>query len=625
MRAGTQSRTHRLETGAWAASAEQPEAIGGRFNLVVEAVGGEQGGGRAESLLDGVTLDAWGVFVGQALGDLVEEQPSEFRAGTACGFIAIQCHDFVDKPPGQADVMVGEQFRTGLSEREGVLRAADAASYLYDAHIPVAHQNIEVTAHRCARQPEGMREVFDRHTVAMPEDVQDCFPAAFEPPCHCHHIEHMRGTASPSTFRAFHANNQTTICRAPRYDRSAMADRIYLDHASTTPPDPRVVDAMLTYLRERWYNPSSIYVEAQQARAAINDARAVVASAIGALPEEIIFTSGGSESDSLAIRGVLEASKARGRHFITCAVEHHAVLDTAEQLGRDGAAQVTIVGVGMDGRVDPAVVAAAVRDDTVLVSIMHANNEVGAINDIAEIAKRVHARNAHAMVHTDAVQSASHMGVNVHALGVDLLTLTGHKFYGPRGAGVLYARSGTPLAPQIIGGGQEKDRRAGTENTAALVGLAEAIRIAAAQREADIIHERTLQQRLIEELPKRIPLAGITGPRNLDHRLPGSASFVIAFVEGESILLALDLAGVAASSGSACTTGSVEPSHVLVAMGVPPALARGSLRFTFGRQNTEADVDRLLEVLPPIVQRMRALSPMPVTEPPADYLPWLAS
>ncbi len=402
-----------------------------------------------------------------------------------------------------------------------------------------------------------------------------------------------------------------------------MADRIYLDHAATTPPDTRVVEAMLPYLREHWHNPSSIYIEAQHARRAIDEARETVAASIGALPEEVVFTSGGSESDSLALRGVLAATSARGRHLVTSAIEHHAVLDTVEQLQRDGAI-VTVAGVGSDGRVDPAEVEAAVRDDTVLVSIMHANNEVGAINDIAEIARRVHAKNPHTAVHTDAVQSAAHLGVHVGHLGVDLLTLTAHKLYGPRGAGILYVRSGTPLAPQILGGGQEGSRRAGTENTAAIVGLAEAMRLAEGQRAADIIRERHLQQRLIEELPRRIPMLGITGPRDLDQRLPGSVSVVVAFVEGESILLALDLAGVAASSGSACTTGSVEPSHVLVAMGVPPELARGSLRFTLGRMNTDADVDRLLEVLPPIVQRMRALSPIPISEPPAEYTPWLA-
>lgn len=400
--------------------------------------------------------------------------------------------------------------------------------------------------------------------------------------------------------------------------------RIYLDHAATTPPDPAVVEAMLPFLTTAWHNPSSIYVEAQEARRAIDEARASVARHLGARAEEIVFTSGGSEADNLALRGVLTATRQRGRHLVISAVEHHAILDPADQLERDGLAEVTRVAPGPDGRVHPSAVEAAVRDDTVLVSIMHANNEVGAINDIAEIARRVHAKNPHTAVHTDAVQSAAHLGVHVGHLGVDLLTLTAHKLYGPRGAGILYVRSGTPLAPQILGGGQEGSRRAGTENTAAIVGLAEAMRLAEGQRAADIIRERHLQQRLIEELPRRIPMLGITGPRDLGQRLPGSVSVVAAFVEGESILLALDLAGVAASSGSACTTGSVEPSHVLVAMGVPPELARGSLRFTLGRMNTDADVDRLLEVLPPIVQRMRALSPIPISEPPAEYTPWLA-
>ena len=405
----------------------------------------------------------------------------------------------------------------------------------------------------------------------------------------------------------------------------AAADRrVYLDHAATTPPAPEVVEAMLPYLRERWHNPSSIYVEAQQARQAIDEARATVAASIGASPEELVFTSGGSESDSLALRGALTAGHARGRHLITTAVEHHAVLDTAEQLEREGA-EVTILGVDAEGRVDPADVEGAVRDDTVLVSAMHANNEVGALNDIAEISRRVHAKNPRTLVHSDAVQSAAHLGVSVDRLGVDLLTLTAHKLYGPRGAGALYMRSGTPLVPQILGGGQEHGRRAGTENTPAIAGFAEAVRIAQERREADLGHERALQQRLIEELPRRVPMLGVTGPRDLDARLPGNVSVLVAFVEGESILLALDLAGIAASSGSACTTGSVEPSHVLVAMGVPPELARGSLRLTLGRDNTEDDVDRLLEVLPGVVERMRALSPVPVTEVPLEWLPWLAN
>ena len=414
----------------------------------------------------------------------------------------------------------------------------------------------------------------------------------------------------------------------------ASDGRVYLDHAATTPLDAGVLEAMLPYLRERWHNPSSIYVEAQAARRAIDEARDTVADAIGAAPEEVLFTSGGSEANALALRGVLEASRARGRHIVTSAAEHHSVLDAAEQLERLGDAEVTIVGVDGEGRVDPAAVAEAVRDDTVLVSVMHANNEVGAINDIARIATAVRERAPRAVVHTDAVQSTAHCGpgggglyaggVEVGRLGVDLLTLTGHKLYGPRGAAALYVRAGTPLSPQILGGAQERRLRAGTEDTPAIVGLAAAIRLAAERREADLVRERALQQRLLDELPRRVPMLAITGPRELEERLPGSVSCVVGFVEGESILLALDLAGIAASSGSACTTGSVEPSHVLLAMGVPPELARGSLRFTLGRGNDEADVEKLLDALPPIVERLRALSPVPTTEPPEEWRPWLA-
>lgn len=401
-----------------------------------------------------------------------------------------------------------------------------------------------------------------------------------------------------------------------------MPGRSYFDHAATTPPDARVIEAMLPYFREQWHNPSSIYVEAQAARRAIDLARDEVARLLGARAEEIVFTSGGSEANSLALRGVAAASAHRGRHLVTTSVEHHAVLDAMEQLGREGY-EVTLVDVDAEGCVAPEAIAAAVRDDTTLVSVMHANNEVGALNDLASIASAVHARNPRTVVHTDAVQSAAHLQLDVDRLGVDLLTMTAHKLYGPRGAGVLYARAGTPLQPQIIGGGQERDRRAGTENTAAIVGLAAAMRIAHEERESDLARDRYLQERLLAELPRRVPMLGITGPRALERRLPGSVSVVIAFVEGESILLALDLAGIAASSGSACTTGSAEPSHVLVAMGVPPDLARGSLRLTLGRLTSDADVDRLLEVLPPIVERMRALSPTPAHAPPHDWAPWL--
>jgi len=420
----------------------------------------------------------------------------------------------------------------------------------------------------------------------------------------------------------------TTPDVTPTPDQPARLDhRIYLDHAATTPPDPAVIEAMLPYLTAHWHNPSSIYVEAQHTRRAIDQARTTVAHHIGATPDEIIFTSGGSESDTLALRGVLAATRRRVSpsvpHLITSATEHHAVLDTVEQLQRDGLADVTLIAPGPDGRINPTHVAAAVRADTVLVSVMHANNEIGALNDIAAIAQQVRAVNPRTLIHTDAVQTVAHLGVHVDQLGVDLLTFTAHKLYGPRGVGALYVRIGTPLQPQIIGGGQEDRRRAGTENTSAIVGFATALQLAADRREADLIHERTLQQRLIDELPKLIPTSAIAGTKNLDHRLPGNVAALIGFVEGESILVALDLAGIAASSGSACTTGSVEPSHVLTAIGIPDDLARGSLRFTFGRGNTTEDVDRLLQTLPPIVQRLRALSPLPITEPPPDWLPWL--
>jgi cysteine desulfurase len=399
--------------------------------------------------------------------------------------------------------------------------------------------------------------------------------------------------------------------------------RIYLDHAATTPPDPQVVEAMLPYLTERWHNPSSIYVEAQAARRALDESRATVAALIGASADEVVFTSGGTESNNLALRGVLSARRRHGNHLVTTSVEHHAILDPAEQLEREGLAEVTIVEVEPDGHVEPSAVAEAIRDDTVLVSVMHANNEVGAVNDIAAIADAVRERNPSAVVHTDAVQSAAHLGVHVDRLGVDLMTLTAHKLYGPRGAAALYVRSGTPLQGINLGGGQERQLRSGTENTAAVVGFAVAMALAAERRETDLSHERALQQRLIEELPRRVPMLGITGPRDVEARLPGNVSCVVGFIEGESILLALDLAGIAASSGSACTTGSVEPSHVLLGMGVPDDLARGSLRFSLGRQNDEADVDRLLAVLPAIVERLRALSPIPIDQPPPSWLPWL--
>lgn len=401
--------------------------------------------------------------------------------------------------------------------------------------------------------------------------------------------------------------------------------RIYIDHAATTPPDPLVIEAMLPYLTQYWQNPSSIYVEAQATRQAIDQSRNKIADLIGAQPSEIIFTSGGTESNTLALRGVIAASQLSDKHIVSSATEHHAILDTLEQIELENLANISIIEVDKLGQVNPGEVKKAITNDTVLVTIMHANNEVGTINDIAQIAHEIREVNPNTLFHTDAVQSMAHLGANTKELDVDLLTFTGHKMYGPRGAGCLYVRNGTPLQAQIVGGGQEERRRAGTEDTAAIVGLAKALELTIDRRESDIAHEQKLQNLLLSKLPMYIPFSGATGPLNNSERLPGHASFVIGFVEGESILVALDLAGFAASSGSACTTGSIEPSHVLLGMGIPEDLARGSLRFSFGRNNSEEDVNDLLEILPVIVQKLRSLSPLNNSSLPHGWEKWLGN
>jgi cysteine desulfurase len=382
-----------------------------------------------------------------------------------------------------------------------------------------------------------------------------------------------------------------------------------------------VLEAMMPYLTTEWHNPSSIYIESQGTRRSIDSAREKISSIIGSHPDEILFTSGGSESDNLALRGVLEARRGLGKHVITSAGEHHAVLDPLEQLERSGVADVTRLPLQRDGTVSASDVKNNLREDTVLISIMHANNEVGAITNISEITSLAKGYNDRIIVHTDAVQSMAHLPITIDNLAADLITFTAHKMYGPRGAGALYIKSGTPLAGQIIGGGQENSLRAGTENTAAIVGFATALEISSQQRDRDLANERALQKMLISELPRRIPYLGITGPRDLDKRLPGHVSCVVGFVEGESILLALDLAGIAASSGSACTTGSIEPSHVLTAMGVPQDLARGSLRLSFGRNSSVDDAQELLLKLPKVIERLRALSPN-IMEPSPDWTEW---
>ena len=391
--------------------------------------------------------------------------------------------------------------------------------------------------------------------------------------------------------------------------------RIYLDHAATTPPDPRVVAAMLPFLTNAWGNPSSIYAEAREARKGLDAARRTVASILGCKPNEIVFTSGGTEADNLAIRGVIDAVRRRGPvggpvrdHVITTAIEHHAILHTCDALEADGL-RVTRLPVDGEGFVDLEALRAALDEQTALVSIMYANNEVGTIEPIAEIARIVHEHDPRIVVHTDAVQAAGALSIDVERLGVDLLSIAAHKIYGPKGVGALYVRARTPFVAQTLGGSQERDRRAGTENVAGIAGLARALRIAQDEMASRNEHLIVMRDRLLDEVPRRVPATMITGPLDRARRLPNSASFAFEHVEGEAVLLQLDLDGVAASSGSACTTASLEPSHVLVALEVRDAYLRGSLRLTLGTGNTMADIERLLDVLPPAVARIRGLAP----------------
>lgn len=385
--------------------------------------------------------------------------------------------------------------------------------------------------------------------------------------------------------------------------------RIYLDHAATTPPDPRVVEAMLPMLTSFWGNPSSIYLEGQEARRAVDSARKVCADLLGAVPKEIVFTGGGTESDNAAIRGAAFAQRERGRgnHIITTSIEHHAVLHTVEQLEREGF-RATYVPVDREGFVNLAALERAVGPETTVISVMAANNEVGTIQPIADVSRIAKAKNPQVVVHTDAVQAAGAIDLSPAKLGVDLLSIAAHKIYGPKGVGLLYIKNRTPWQPMLLGGSQEKERRAGTENVAGIVGLATAMQIAWDESESRNAHSRKLRDRLLYELPERIPNTVITGPTDPDRRLSNNFSCCFQNVEGESVLLALDMADIAASSGSACTTGALEPSHVLTAMGIDADLAHASLRLTVGASNTDADIDRVLNRLPEIVARLRSLA-----------------
>jgi cysteine desulfurase len=380
--------------------------------------------------------------------------------------------------------------------------------------------------------------------------------------------------------------------------------RIYLDHNATTPMDPQVADRMAQAMRDTWGNPSSIHHFGQQAKAALDLARGEVGSLIGAEASEIIFTAGGTEADNLAIRGAADALEPSGRkHLVVSAIEHEAVLNTAKALQRRGW-RVTIVPVDSTGIVSVDRMREAIADDTALVSVMHANNEIGTIQPVAEIAAIAHERGA--LMHTDAVQSAGKIAVDVRALGVDMLSIAAHKFYGPKGAGALWVRRGVRLISPLTGGRQERSRRAGTENVPALVGLGAAASLAARKWPAEGPRLAALRDRLEAGIAASISGADRNGAAS--PRVPNTCNLSIDRVESESMLIGLDLAGIAVSSGSACSSGTLEPSHVLKAMGLPHARTLGSIRFSLGASNTEADVDRVLEALPPLVEKLRSLT-----------------
>ena len=384
-----------------------------------------------------------------------------------------------------------------------------------------------------------------------------------------------------------------------------MSRFLYADHAATTALSPRALEAMTPYFRDAYGNPSSLYTFGQQAKSDLDAARAEVARCLNAKPEEIFFTSGGTESDNWALKAVAELRGGKGRHIITSAIEHHAILHTLEHLEKALGFSVTYLPVDSLGRVDPQAVKAAIRPDTILITVMAANNEIGTIEPIAEIGAI--AREAGVLFHTDAVQAVGHIPVDVSAWNCDMLSLSGHKFHGPRGVGALYVRRVLRLPPLIHGGGQEKGRRSGTENVAGAVGLAAALREAVDGLEARSVLLAARRDRLIEGLT-RLPCSRLTG--DPVHRLPGTASFVFEGVEGEALLLHLDAKGICASSGSACSSASLDPSHVLLAIGLPHEVAHGSLRLSLGEENTDEDVDYLLQAVPEVVEYLRNMSPV---------------
>ncbi len=384
---------------------------------------------------------------------------------------------------------------------------------------------------------------------------------------------------------------------------------IYFDHAATTAVRPEVIEAMMPFFSEKYGNASSVYSIGRESKKALEEARDKVASALRAQSREIFFTGSGTEADNWAIKGIAYANRDKGNHIITTNIEHHAVLHTCKFLEKEGF-EITYLPVDKDGLIDPEQVREAIKPNTILVSVMYANNEIGTIQPIAEIGKITKEKDV--FFHTDAVQAIGNIKIDVQEINADLLSLSAHKFYGPKGVGALYIRRGTKITSFMHGGAQERGRRASTENLPGIIGLGKAIEIA--DKNIDSYNNKLLElrERTINEVLDKIPYVRLNGHRQ--KRLPGNVNFSFEFIEGESLLLMLDVKGIAASSGSACTSGSLDPSHVLLAIGLPHEIAHGSLRLTFGAENTHSDIDYLMEVLPDIVGKLREMSPLYVTE-----------
>ena len=390
----------------------------------------------------------------------------------------------------------------------------------------------------------------------------------------------------------------------------ASQKMVYMDHSATTATDPDVVKAMLPWFSLMYGNPSSLYKIALESKTAIDDARKKVASALGAEPEEIYFTSGGTESDNWALVGVAFANRKKGDHIITSAIEHHAVLHTCKYLEKQGF-KVTYLPVDKDGRIQTDDLRAAITDRTILVSVMFANNEIGTIQPVKEIGSVCRERGV--LFHTDAVQAVGNLSIDVAEMKIDLLSLSAHKFYGPKGVGALYIRKGVRIDSYLHGGAQERRKRAGTENVPGIVGLGVAIEKAVQNIDNNVSRIRTLRDKLLDKILDEIPNTRLNGDRN--DRLPGNINISFQFIEGESLLLLLDNAGIAASTGSACSSGSLEPSHVLLATGLPAEIAHGSLRLTLGLENTDEDVSYVFSEIKKAVERLRVMSPLY-----ADYI-----